>query len=142
MDPWPEVAAARFLVGVLLAVLLARAAASRSGSPIAGPRGAGRSSARSPALCTFYALTSPRIHLADAVTLGATAPIFVALLAPWFLGEPRSRSVGVAVLIAFAGVALVLQPRFQRRALGRGDRDPRRPALRLRHDAAAPARCR
>ncbi len=65
------------------------------------------------ALCTFYALTSPRIHLADAVTLGATAPIFVALLAPAFLGEPRSRSVGLAVVIAFAGVALVLQPRFQ-----------------------------
>jgi drug/metabolite transporter (DMT)-like permease len=37
----------------------------------------------------------------------------VALLAPAVLGEPRSRSVGLAVVIAFAGVALVLQPRFQ-----------------------------
>ena len=92
--PWPEVAAARFLVGVLLAVLLARA---RGVSLRITDRRASWGRAifgTLSALCTFYALTSPRIHLADAVTLGATAPIFVALLAPWFLGEPRSRSVG------------------------------------------------
>ena len=111
--PWPEVAAARFLVGVLLALLLARA---RGVSLRITDRRASWARAifgTLSALCTFYALTSSRIHLADAVTLGATAPIFVALLAPWLLGEPRSRSVGVAVVIAFAGVALVLQPRFQ-----------------------------
>ena len=111
--PWPEVAAARFLVGVLLAVGLARA---RGVSLRITDRRASWGRAifgTLSALCTFYALTSPRIHLADAVTLGATAPIFVALLAPAFLGEPRSRSVGLAVVIAFAGVALVLQPRLQ-----------------------------
>lgn len=91
--PWPEVAAARFLVGVVLAFLLAQA------------RGA--------SLRVTDRRGSPRIQLADAVTLGATAPIFVALLAPAFLGEPRSRAAGLAVVIAFAGVALVLQPRFQ-----------------------------
>jgi drug/metabolite transporter (DMT)-like permease len=111
--PWPEVAAARFLVGVLLAVLLARA---RGVSLRITDRRASWGRAifgTLSALCTFYALTSPRIHLADAVTLGATAPIFVALLAPVALGEPRSRAVGLAVVIAFVGVALVLQPRFQ-----------------------------
>lgn len=111
--PWPEVAAARFLVGALLAALLARARGvslritdwrASWGRAIFGTLSA---------LCTFYALTSPRIHLADAVTLGATAPIFVALLAPAVLGEPRSRAAGLAVVIAFAGVVLVLQPRLQ-----------------------------
>jgi drug/metabolite transporter (DMT)-like permease len=111
--PWPEVAAARFLVGVLLAVGLAR---MRGVSLRITDRRASWGRAifgTLSALCTFYALTSPRIHLADAVTLGATAPIFVALLAPAVLGEPRSRAVGLAVVIAFTGVALVLQPRFQ-----------------------------
>jgi drug/metabolite transporter (DMT)-like permease len=111
--PWPEVAAARFLVGVVLALLLARI---RGVSLRITDRRASWGRAvfgTLSALCTFYALTSPRIHLADAVTLGATAPIFVALLAPAVLGEPRSRAVGLAVLIAFIGVALVLQPRFQ-----------------------------
>ena len=111
--PWPEVAAARFLVGATLAVVLARA---RGVSLRITDRRASWGRAifgTLSALCTFYALTSPRIHLADAVTLGATAPIFVALLAPTVLGEPRSRAVGVAVVVAFTGVALVLQPRFQ-----------------------------
>ena len=111
--PWPEVAAARFLVGVLLAVGLA---SMRGVSLRITDRRASWGRAifgTLSALCTFYALTSPRIHLADAVTLGATAPIFVALLAPAVLGEPRSRAVGLAVVIAFTGVALVLQPRFQ-----------------------------
>jgi drug/metabolite transporter (DMT)-like permease len=111
--PWPEVAASRFLVGALMAWLFAR---SRGVSlRIADQRTSwGRAVfGTASALCTFYALTSPRIHLGDAVTLGATAPIFVALLAPWFLGEPRSRMVGVSVLIAFAGVVLLLQPKFE-----------------------------
>jgi drug/metabolite transporter (DMT)-like permease len=111
--PWQEVAAARFLVGALLVLLLARA---RGVSLRVTQRRAswGRAILGTlSALCTFYALTSPRIHLADAATLGATAPVFVALLAPTFLGEPRSRSASAAVVIAFAGIGLVLQPRFE-----------------------------
>lgn len=118
--PWPQVAAARFLIGVLLAVGVARARGvslritdqkASWGRAIFGTLSA---------LCTFYAITSPRMHLADAVTLGALAPIFVALLAPLVLGEPRSRAVWVAVMLAFAGVALVLQPRFQSAAFVAG----------------------
>jgi drug/metabolite transporter (DMT)-like permease len=115
--PWPEVAASRFLVGALMAWVFAR---SRDVSlRITDQRASwGRAVfGTASALCTFYALTSPRIHLGDAVTLGATAPVFVALLAPWFLGEPRSRMVGVAVAVAFAGVVLLLQPRFESAAL-------------------------
>jgi drug/metabolite transporter (DMT)-like permease len=111
--PWQEVAAARFLVGALLVLLLARV---RGVSLRVTQRRAswGRAILGTlSALCTFYALTSPRIHLADAATLGATAPVFVALLAPTFLGEPRSRSASAAVVIAFAGIGLVLQPRFE-----------------------------
>ncbi|MCU0622078.1 MAG: DMT family transporter, partial [Gemmatimonadales bacterium] len=65
------------------------------------------------AVCTFYAITSPRINLGDAATLGATAPVFVALLAPTLLGERSGRAVPLAVAVAFAGVVLVLQPTFE-----------------------------
>jgi len=65
------------------------------------------------AVCTFYAITSRRINLGDAATLGATAPIFVAMLAPSLLGERSGRAVPVAAGIAFSGVALVLQPSFE-----------------------------
>ena len=63
-------------------------------------------------LCFFYSITSPRISLGDAITLGATAPIFVALLSVPLLGEKVARHVILAVILAFAGVIGVVQPTF------------------------------
>src|SRR6478736_10435452 len=64
------------------------------------------------AMCTFYALASSRIALGDAVTLTATAPIFVALMSRPLLGERVGTHVGLAVLVGFAGVVAVVRPSF------------------------------
>ncbi len=110
--PWQEVVAFRFGVGVLVTWLVAmlRHAPLR----ITDRKNAWARSCFGTlsALCGFYALTSPRIHLGDAATLSATAPIIVAILAPFALGERAGRLVPLAGLVAFAGVALVLQPSF------------------------------
>jgi drug/metabolite transporter (DMT)-like permease len=64
------------------------------------------------AICTFYALSSSRIALGDAATLGATAPIFVAVLSARLLNEPVGNRVALAVAIGFAGVVAVVRPSF------------------------------
>jgi drug/metabolite transporter (DMT)-like permease len=110
--PWPEIAAARFLVGALVAVGLA---AARGGSLEVGDRGGTwRRSIYGTlaALGSFFALSSPRVAVGDAATLGATAPIFVALLSGRLLGEPVGRRVWVAVALAFGGIALLVRPSF------------------------------
>ncbi|WP_437683753.1 DMT family transporter [Sorangium sp. So ce131] len=112
--PWPEVAASRTLVGAAtaLGVALARRA------PLTMHRGDRRLAwARSlcgtgAMLCSFYTLGASQIALGDAVTLGATSPIFVAILAPRLLGEQSSRGLWLATLLAFAGVALVAGPKL------------------------------
>ena len=111
--PWPQIAAARFLVGALAAVAVAAArgtslrATDRSGTwhrSIFGTLAA---------LGSFYALASTRIGLSDAVTLGATAPLFVALLSGPLLGERVGRRVRVAVGVAFLGIVVLLRPSFE-----------------------------
>jgi drug/metabolite transporter (DMT)-like permease len=108
--PWPEVAAARFLVGAAIAVLVAR---QRSSDLRIRDRGsAWRRSVYGTlaAVCAFYALASPRIALGDVATLGATAPIFVALLSWPLLSEPVDGWVTFAVLLGFIGVVAVVRP--------------------------------
>jgi drug/metabolite transporter (DMT)-like permease len=56
----------------------------------------------------FYALT--HLELGDAVMLAGTSPIFVALLAPFTLGERMRWQVGVALVVALAGLYLLLSP--------------------------------
>jgi drug/metabolite transporter (DMT)-like permease len=110
---WSEVAAARFLIGAVLAWGIAR---SRGASLAITDWKTSWTRAifgTASAICTFYAITSRKINLGDAATLGATAPIFVALLAPLLIGEKSGKAVPVAVVVAFAGVALVLEPSFQ-----------------------------
>ena len=110
--PWPEIAAARFLVGALIAVGLA---AARSKSLAVTDRGGtwrrsiyGTISA----LGTFFALSSPRVAIGDAATLGATAPIFVAALSGRLLNERVGRPLWIALALAFAGIVLLLRPSF------------------------------
>ena len=110
--PWSEIAAARFLVGALIALGLAH----YRGSPLRitdRPNTWRRSVfGTAAAVCTFYALASSRIALGDAVTLGATAPIFVALLSGPLLGERVGTPVALAVLLGFAGIVAVVRPSF------------------------------
>jgi drug/metabolite transporter (DMT)-like permease len=92
--PWPEIAAARFLVGAGIAIGLA---ATRGVSlRVTDRRGTWRRSiyGTMAALGAFYALSSPSIGVGDAATLGATAPIFVAMLAGPLLGERSTGGFG------------------------------------------------
>jgi drug/metabolite transporter (DMT)-like permease len=110
--PWPEIAAARFLVGAAIAVALAW---TRGVSlQVTDGRGTWRRSlyGTAAALASFYSLASPSIGLGDAATLGATAPIFVALLAGPLLGEWVGRRLWVAVGMAFVGIVLLVRPSF------------------------------
>ena len=110
--PFSEVAAARFLVGAVVAILLARARGT-SLRIVDVPNTWRRSLfGTCSAIGHFYALSSQRIPLGDAATLGATAPIFVALLSRRFLGERVGRRIGIAVVIAFIGVTAVVRPTF------------------------------
>ncbi len=60
--------------------------------------------------CFFYALA--HIPMAEAVLMKLTAPLFIPLVAFLWLGERFPRGVGIAVVIGFAGVALILRPGF------------------------------
>jgi drug/metabolite transporter (DMT)-like permease len=109
---WAEVAAARFLVGALLAAGLA---SLRGTSLVIQDRAAAwRRSIYGTlaAICTFYALGSTRIALGDAATLGATAPLFVVLLAGPLLAERVSSTEMVAVALGFSGIVAVVRPSF------------------------------
>ncbi|MRG97069.1 EamA family transporter [Polyangium spumosum] len=111
--PWSEVAAARALLGAVVAIGLAR---MRGASLVVHDKRLAwaRSICGTVAMiCTFYTLGAPAIALGDAVTLGATSPIFIAILAPWLLGERSGRIVWVATSLAFVGVALVAGPSFR-----------------------------
>jgi drug/metabolite transporter (DMT)-like permease len=110
--PWAEIAAVRFLVGALLAVGLA-VATGRS-LRVTDRAGTWRRSVFGTlaAVGSFYALGSSRIAVGDAATLGATTPIFVALLSRPLLGERVGRHVALAVGLAFTGVLAIVRPSF------------------------------
>jgi len=57
---------------------------------------------------SFYAMT--KMQIGNASTLFNTLPIFVALLAPLTLGEEFSKGKLVLVILAFAGIGLILKP--------------------------------
>ncbi|PTQ10325.1 EamA family transporter [Sphingomonas oleivorans] len=59
-------------------------------------------------MCTFQALIL--LPLADATTIGFTAPIFATILSALFLAERIGRHRWLAVAAGFAGVAIVMRP--------------------------------
>lgn len=58
--------------------------------------------------CNFYALS--HIPISDAMTLNKTAPFFVVALSWAFLKERASIRQSLALVLAFAGVVLVMKP--------------------------------
>ncbi len=50
------------------------------------------------------------LPLTTAITLSFMQVIFVALMAPWFLGEPANRNRMLATMLGFVGVILFLNP--------------------------------
>jgi drug/metabolite transporter (DMT)-like permease len=110
--PWPEIAAGRFLIGAVIAIGLA---ATRGVSLRVTDRGGTWQRSvygTMAAVGSFYSLSSPSIGVGDAATLGATAPIFVALLSGPLLGERVGRRLWLAVGVAFVGIVLLVQPSF------------------------------
>jgi drug/metabolite transporter (DMT)-like permease len=108
--PWSEVASGRFLVGSAIAFLIARQRGSAlrvRDLPSAWRRSVYGTLA---AICAFYALASPSIAVGDVATLGATAPIFVALLSWPLLSEAVDGKVTIAVVLGFIGVVAVVRP--------------------------------
>jgi drug/metabolite transporter (DMT)-like permease len=59
-------------------------------------------------LCTFQALIL--LPLADAITIGFTAPIFATLLSMWLLGDKVGTHRRLAVIAGFIGVIIVMRP--------------------------------
>ena len=110
--PWPEIAAARFLIGALVAVALA--AARGVSLEVTDRGGTWRRSIYGTlsALGAFFALSSPTIAVGDAATLGATAPIFVAALSGRLLDERVGRRLWLAVAVALVGIVLLVRPSF------------------------------
>lgn len=58
--------------------------------------------------CFFYAIA--KLHLAEAVLLNFTAPLFTPFIALLWLHERVERNVWWAIAVGFVGVALILKP--------------------------------
>lgn len=109
---WMTVGAVRALIGALVAFAVARL---RGVSLVANDRRAvfWRSLLGTLAMVTtFYALSSRTLPLADTVTLLNLTPVFLAVLAPFVLGEKTTLAVAIALVLSLCGVVLVLHPSF------------------------------
>ncbi len=58
--------------------------------------------------CFFYAIG--HLHLAEAMLLNYSAPLFIPFIAFLWLGEPLPRHFGWAIGLGFLGIALILKP--------------------------------
>ena len=58
--------------------------------------------------CIFFALD--RLQLGEAILLSYTTPLFIPLIAYWWIREPVSPQTRIAIVIGFVGVALILKP--------------------------------
>jgi drug/metabolite transporter (DMT)-like permease len=59
----------------------------------------------------FYAIA--HLHLATAITLNYTSPLFLALFMPFMLHEKPKSTLYIAVALGFIGVVLLLKPTLQ-----------------------------
>jgi drug/metabolite transporter (DMT)-like permease len=59
----------------------------------------------------FYAIA--HLHLATAITLNYTSPLFLALFMPFLLHEKPKKTLYIAVALGFIGVVLLLKPTLQ-----------------------------
>ena len=58
--------------------------------------------------CFFYAIA--HLHLAEAVLLNYSAPLFIAIIALIWLGERPSKKLISAIIIGFIGICFILKP--------------------------------
>jgi drug/metabolite transporter (DMT)-like permease len=69
------------------------------------------------ATVSLFVIANHRTTAANAIFLQYTAPIYVALLGPWWLGERTRRIDWICVVIALAGIALFFRDQFSPRGL-------------------------
>jgi drug/metabolite transporter (DMT)-like permease len=107
---WTIVAAARGLIGALVALAIARARGASI--TVRDRRGIwGRSLFGTGAMaCIFYAFASPAITLGDAATLTNLTPVVLAVIAPKVLQERTGRRVMIGLPLSLAGIVLILRP--------------------------------
>jgi drug/metabolite transporter (DMT)-like permease len=108
--PAPAVSALRYSFGALGLALYVALRHGRAGFVVPRPwLQAGRGAAVALAtICFFMGVMA--MPLADATAIQFTSPILTALLAPLVLGERTRPATGVATLLAFAGMLVVLRP--------------------------------
>ena len=58
--------------------------------------------------CFFFAIA--HLHLAEAVLLNYSAPLFIAIIALIWLGERPSKKLISAIIIGFIGICFILKP--------------------------------
>lgn len=110
--PGPALVSVRFLIGaVLVGLLLAATQGVRGFHVPRWPIQLGRGVALCLAALCFY-MSLFFMPLADATAISFASPIAIALLSAWWLGEATPRAGWLAMLVAFAGVLLVLRPNF------------------------------
>jgi drug/metabolite transporter (DMT)-like permease len=109
---WSSAAAIRSTVGALVAAFVARARHStlavKDHRALFWRSLCGTISM----IATFYALSSHTLSLGNTVTLLNLAPVFLALLAPFVLGERTTGIVALALALALGGVLLIVRPGF------------------------------
>ena len=107
---WASVGAVRALVGAGVAYLVGRSRGARL-------RAVNRRAlfwrslfGTASMLCTFHALSCRSLSLGDTVTLLNLTPLFLAVVAPLVLRERTGPATAVAIVVALAGVVLVVRP--------------------------------
>lgn len=109
---WSSAAAIRSTVGALVAAFVARARHStlavKDHRALFWRSLCGTISM----IATFYALSSHTVSLGNTVTLLNLAPVFLAVLAPFVLGERTTGIVALAIALALGGVVLIVRPGF------------------------------
>lgn len=109
---WAMVGFVRAFVGALVAIAVARASGRSLGAHDKKAVLLRSVLGTVSMIGTFYALSSRSLSLGDTVTLLYLTPVFLALLAPLFLGEKTTGAVFIGILVSLSGVVLVVRPSF------------------------------
>jgi drug/metabolite transporter (DMT)-like permease len=101
----------RYLAGVLVMVPLVLRDGWRSYRPVNIAGQFWRGAVHTVGLMLWFSAL-PHLGLADMTAIGFTGPIFIMLGAAWFLGEKMRGDRWIAAAIGFAGVLVVVAPKF------------------------------
>jgi drug/metabolite transporter (DMT)-like permease len=101
----------RYLAGVLVMVPLVLRDGWRNYRPVNIAGQFWRGGVHTVGLMLWFTAL-PHLGLADMTAIGFTGPIFIMLGAAWFLGEKMRGDRWIAAAIGFAGVLVVVAPKF------------------------------